>query len=376
MLVIACGWGSSALAQEQPVSEPTASRFPVVVVEREASFSIPSAAAQPATPSPPTRLEPFAPKEKYQRNAKPILAGTELISEGFLESVVQITGREQENLALGTVVGKLGHVLTKYSLVKETPSKRLRFLYKELKWSGTLVGYDEKEDLALFELHSGERAPELVLKPVTFSTDGRLANGKIVIGVGTDSQTLAVGMTTLAPTTKAMEPDCETCVDMGITLTGNLTLSRVYPRTVGERLGLLVGDRLISVNNRPVVSVAEFTAIEKSVRAGDLISIRFQRRNVVREITEQVPALTKATKRDRWGGGPFSKRRGGFSEVLVHDSVISPEDCGGPLVNLQGQFCGVNIARSMRVASYAIPAELVKEFVFEHLPAAEVAADE
>ena len=267
-------------------------------------------------------------------------------------------------------------MLTKHSLVKAVTEKQLRFRVGDLKWSGTMIAFDEKEDLALFELHSGRRKPERVLRPIIFTTDGRLKDGKIVIGVGANSKTLAIGMITVAPSAESMEADCETCIDMGVTLNANLVLSRVYPRTVGERLGLLVGDRLISVNNRPITSAAQFSAIEQKVRAGDLISIRIVRQNVVREIAELVPALTKVTKRDRWGGGPFSKRRGGFSEVLVHDSVITPENCGGPLVNLQGQFCGINIARSMRVASYAIPAELLKEFVLKHIPASEVTIQE
>ena len=351
---------------------PAASPFPVVVVERDANFSIPSAAAQPAPTSPPVAAQPFLPKEKYQRNADPIIDGTDLISEGFQRSVLEITNGGKDNVSLGTVVSSRGHVLTKYSLVKSVAEKQLRFRAGELKWSGTMVAFDEKDDLALFVLHSGKRKPERVLRPIIFTTDGRLKDGKIVFGIGADSKTLAIGMTTVAPSAKSMEADDETHIDMGVTLNANLRLSRVYPRTVGERLGLLVGDRLITVNKQSITSAAQFSAIEKSIVAGDLISIRLQRQNVVREITELVPALTKVTKRDRWGGGPFSKRRGGFSEVLVHDSVITPENCGGPLVNLQGQFCGINIARSMRVASYALPAEVIKEFVLKHVPASEV----
>jgi S1-C subfamily serine protease len=80
-----------------------------------------------------------------------------------------------------------------------------------------------------------------------------------------------------------------------------------------------------------------------------------------------VPDLTKKTKRDRWGGGPFSQRRFGFSKTTVHDSVISPNECGGPLVNLKGQFCGINIARSMRVASMTIPASTVRDFLLRYM---------
>ena len=66
---------------------------------------------------------------------------------------------------------------------------------------------------------------------------------------------------------------------------------------------------------------------------------------------------------DRWGGGPFSDRRFGFHQVISHDSVIDPEQCGGPLVDLEGNVLGINIARAMRVASFAIPLHEVENFV-------------
>ena len=57
------------------------------------------------------------------------------------------------------------------------------------------------------------------------------------------------------------------------------------------------------------------------------------------------------------GGGPFSDRRWGFSKVIPHDLGIAPTECGGPLVDLDGHCVGVNIARALRVASYALPGE-------------------
>jgi len=45
--------------------------------------------------------------------------------------------------------------------------------------------------------------------------------------------------------------------------------------------------------------------------------------------------------------------------VLQHDTILNPKDCGGPVVNLDGKTVGINIARSGRVESLAIPAEAV-----------------
>ena len=59
-------------------------------------------------------------------------------------------------------------------------------------------------------------------------------------------------------------------------------------------------------------------------------------------------------------GSKLSERRAGFPIILQHDSVLKPTDCGGPLVNLDGQVVGINIARAGRVESYAIPSEAVR----------------
>src|SRR5205807_3439514 len=56
-------------------------------------------------------------------------------------------------------------------------------------------------------------------------------------------------------------------------------------------------------------------------------------------------------------GTKLSARRGGFPSILQHDSGIRPEDCGGPLVDLDGKTVGINIARAGRTETYAIPAE-------------------
>lgn len=62
-------------------------------------------------------------------------------------------------------------------------------------------------------------------------------------------------------------------------------------------------------------------------------------------------------------GGEISERRSDFESVIQHDTVLDPSQCGGPLVNLQGKAIGLNIARDGRVASYALPSELVMRII-------------
>src|SRR5690606_17538087 len=63
--------------------------------------------------------------------------------------------------------------------------------------------------------------------------------------------------------------------------------------------------------------------------------------------------------------GPLSERRTGFPLALQHDTVLTPQECGGPLVDLDGRCVGINIARAGRVNSYALPASVVLPLVAE-----------
>ena len=66
---------------------------------------------------------------------------------------------------------------------------------------------------------------------------------------------------------------------------------------------------------------------------------------------------------DRWGGGPFSQRRFGFGTVIAHDAVIDPSDCGGPVIDLDGNFLGINVSRAMRTTTYVVPAGKLQALV-------------
>jgi serine protease Do len=58
-------------------------------------------------------------------------------------------------------------------------------------------------------------------------------------------------------------------------------------------------------------------------------------------------------------GGQLSFRRGGFPNAFAHDTVLKPEQCGGPVVDLNGRAVGINIAREGRTESHAIPAQVI-----------------
>jgi S1-C subfamily serine protease len=60
-------------------------------------------------------------------------------------------------------------------------------------------------------------------------------------------------------------------------------------------------------------------------------------------------------------GSALSPRRSGYPTILTHDSIVKPADCGGPLVDLDGNVIGINISRAGRTESWAIPTEIIQD---------------
>jgi S1-C subfamily serine protease len=65
--------------------------------------------------------------------------------------------------------------------------------------------------------------------------------------------------------------------------------------------------------------------------------------------------------------GEISSRATGFKNVMQHDTVLLPHQCGGPIVDIDGNFVGLNIARAGRVVSLAYNVKDLQPVVFDML---------
>ena len=306
-------------------------------------------------------------------------AFTELAAK-FEKSVVQISSRNGKQI-LGTVVTSDGLIITKASCISETGS--CIFSDGE-KWPWRKVATDPRQDLSLIRV-SGKRT-----LPITFAMPPQqeiVYPGTIAVSIGRSRSVAAWGVVTMPKYNFAIEqPECKDCTDLGATMspypvpvsigvgstptaiTGAIKVLRVYPRTLAERVGLLVEDQIKSFNGHTIRSRRQLDAIASTMRVGDIITADVYRNGSELRLSHKISDSMKKTIHDRWGGGPYSQRRFGFGPTLVHDSVLHPENCGGPLVDLEGHLLGINIARSMRVASLTILPKDVVAFLQKHDP--------
>jgi serine protease Do len=107
---------------------------------------------------------------------------------------------------------------------------------------------------------------------------------------------------------------------------------------------------------------------------GDMMSLKVKRKNKDGEDEEltfkfkliDLPQMDRGAMQNVMGGYKLSSRRGGFPKVIQHDTVLSPNQVGGPLVDLEGNILGLNIARAGRVETWALPADVL-EAVYKDL---------
>ena len=62
-------------------------------------------------------------------------------------------------------------------------------------------------------------------------------------------------------------------------------------------------------------------------------------------------------------GTEVSDQRSGYQHALQTDLPITPEECGGPVVDLDGNVVGITIARAGRINTYVLLADEVRQLL-------------
>lgn len=150
---------------------------------------------------------------------------------------------------------------------------------------------------------------------------------------------------------------------------GRLVLESVGESTAAEAAGLQAGDVLLALDGVPYASMKAFSDTIAALPPEQDIEIRFRRRGETRTVTVSLGSREEAhelfnplTAMDHMGGRT-SARRTGFPQVWQHDIGLQPRQMGGPVVNLDGNVIGVNIARAGRVKTYAVPSSIVLDWL-------------
>ncbi|WP_285008402.1 S1 family peptidase [Pedobacter faecalis] len=142
-----------------------------------------------------------------------------------------------------------------------------------------------------------------------------------------------------------------------------ITITRFGPSSPAAKV-LKLKDHITQINGVIVSLPPHYGAELMKYNAGDTISIDGMREGVpfhVKVGLTSTPAMSDHPA-EHFAGGK-SRRPDGFKGVFIHDAALRPEECGGPVLDREGNLQGINIARFSRTASLAVPLAIVKSFI-------------
>lgn len=274
---------------------------------------------------------------------------------------------DKKHVALGAVVDKNGYVLTKASELTGDVSVKTS---DGKSYPAKVVGVQNTHDLAMLKIERKN------LSPVKWSGQKRATVGEWVATSGWGNKPVSVGVVSTPRRSIPKRPGALGIRAKMVESKGRqefapgATIGEVYKNSAAAEAGLKIDDIITHVDGK---AVSEFPALAQIVRKhgpGDVLKLRVKRGaksfdvNVELSTMSVLPMMqsSRGAIQNRMGG-KLSNRRYGFPAVFQHDTVLKPEDCGGPIVNLKGESLGINIARSGRVESFAVPYEVIKPFL-------------
>ena len=299
----------------------------------------------------------------YERQSDEFLKqNRQIVSRAAAGTVVVTDGKVQ--VALGTVVSAQGHVLTKLSEVAECKTIFCR-KGENQKWSAKLVARNQENDLAILKI------PANVLPPVVFAKEQPEIGG-FIFSTNSDPTPMAFGVYSNPPRSLIGKNQAF----LGVKPVDDNEGVRIVEVTVGssaDDVGMRLGDILIAINGVELTNVQSLVNEIRKNEPGDKIAIDFLREGAKMQVIAALagrnvggPTADRFRQMNTFGAIQ-SARRDEFPLVFQHDTPLVPEECGGPITNLDGQVIGINIARGGRVASYAIPVGHLQTLVTEML---------
>ncbi len=290
------------------------------------------------------------PAARWSRGAE-TLAGYHGVASDACRGVVTVLDGD-DPVALGTVVeDRL--VLTKASQLPDKPACRLpggEVVAAEV------VGVDPAFDLALLRVKAEG------MRPVEWSA----ANppiGSLLVAPGPGGDALAAGVVSVARRdVKAPVPKSVIRLPRGPAVLPSVLGSPVEGRGYWVELvegatrdaGIRPGDVIVSIAGTPIREHSDLAAAVTGRRGRDRVPVALLREGKPLQVTLTLKAM---------GGSLFNGRPGDFPTVIEHDLPLTAEECGGPVVGLDGRAVGVTVARVNAHGCQAVPAEIVRRLL-------------
>ena len=306
-------------------------------------------------------------RHRFERQNDSVLAQIGESVKSASASTVRI-GSKVRQVSLGTVIHQDGYVLTKASEVANREDLNC-ILADGRKLKATIVKTDEANDLAILKIEASG------LSVVQWS-DKQLLSGSFVITPNYDGSVVSLGSYSVSPRSTVEGKRAFLGVEP-VTTPNGVRISDIRPGSASFKAGLKDGDVITKLGGATIPDVESLVNTIRDRVPGDRVEIEFFRDGARSKTTATLAARDHSGEQaarfkmmNHLGAVP-SLRDHNFPSVFQHDSPLFPEQCGGPITDLDGNVLGINIARQGRAASYAIPAShlqtLIKDLLRENV---------
>ncbi len=303
----------------------------------------------------------FLNSRRQQRSQYSILrAFKEALGESW-KSTVHIMA-ESKQLALGVIAREDGWILTKSSEVPDAPVQ-VR-LHDGTQLQGEVKIRRPELDLALIKINRND------LQAIQWNTESNVPLGGWIASADARAIPLAMGVVSVKSRT-IPKSDAKLGIKL-LTLGLQPQVENVVFGSGADRAGIRDGDIILRIEDKPMESGQQVLSTLMGMPAGKRIQVDVERDGKELAFQAQMMDLTLSMldPTEMEVNGSVSARSTGFRNVIQHDTVLAPQNCGGPLIDVEGNVVGLNIARAGRVCCYALPANTVAKAVGEMLSTA------
>lgn len=294
------------------------------------------------------------PLAAFDKNQPKVLAAFRPVAEQGIKSTVRVFS-DGKRAALGAIVDADGYIITKASELKG--SKLECQMIDGKRADAKIVGVDRKLDVAMLKVDWQK------LEPVQWGEEKSVALGAWLVTPGLERDPVGIGVVS-ASTRSIPRANGALGIELQDVAAG-ASVRRIFPKSPAEKAGLQPGDVVTHVGMKKTPNLQALRDTVFSYEPGDEVTLTVKRGNESFDVTLTLGNFQQMIQGERAEfqnslGGQLSQRRAGFPLVIQHDTVLKPQDCGGPLLDLDGKVLGLNIARAGRVETYALAASVIQ----------------
>lgn len=272
------------------------------------------------------------------------------------DSVVQVYSGGRP-VSLGTVVSEDGYILTKRSELSGGQPIRVRLSDGQL--LPARVAADRRHnDLAMLRIDSNVSLP-----PVRFASVAPPI-ASFLISPGRNGRAIGIGI--MGVQARRIDHRGRLGVILKTDSSGRAIVQGVWPESGADRAGIKEGDLIIAIDGREKTSRDGVIDTLRGMFPGESVRLTILRSNESSDPeTLEMDAgirefgVMQESQSDTKVNGPRNVRLSGFDQVIQHDTVLDPDECGGPVLDTSGRVIGINIARAGRVITYSLPSSLI-----------------